>query len=527
MPDWILLAPIFFPLIAALILISLASRLTITLHQWIAIGFLVIEIALALLNVAPGAHRFAISNWGLASFALTLQMDGITQLLLLTMFVPLAALWLVAAPRQSFDFFSILVLTAAMLLAAADSFAAALIAWTLLDVALFIWRLARDIERATALRSLAIGLLAGMIFFAGATLLTTRPSDGALLIGLALWARLGLFPFHPLLPTRGADEFDLWFARGIPSIAAANLWLHWSAFHVPAPYALIGILTGVSLVIAAIWIWRATDTTQAVSVGALSALTFVPLSIAFGGEAGVAFALWQTLAIAFALALFEIAKRWRAENRSYYPRLVWFLGLLALAGLPLTPAFLGRIGLYVALVESGEWLFLLLAGATMLIILTPLWNLGLALRGSESREPTRVEYAGLVLALLAFAALAFTPMLLASALGIGESSERALDRVIRTNDALGVAAGALVLILPVIGAFFLRVLARDYRPSARSFVARLARVGDLEWLERGLSRVGFQIGAVTRGAFTLTEENPTVWILFISLWVAIFIAIAR
>jgi len=39
-----------------------------------------------------------------------------------------------------------------MLLAAADSFAAALIAWTLLDVALFIWRLARDIERATALR---------------------------------------------------------------------------------------------------------------------------------------------------------------------------------------------------------------------------------------------------------------------------------------------------------------------------------------------------------------------------------------
>jgi len=163
------------------------------------------------------------------------------------------------------------------------------------------------------------------------------------------------------------------------------------------------ILTGVSLVIAAIWIWRATDTTQAVSVGALSALTFVPLSIAFGGEAGVAFALWQTLAIAFALALFENRKTLARGKPSYYPRLVWFLGLLALAGLPLTPAFLGRIGLYVALVESGEWLFLLLAGATMLIILTPLWNLGLALRGSESREPTRVEYAGLVLALLAFA----------------------------------------------------------------------------------------------------------------------------
>ena len=204
MPDWILLAPIFFPLIAALILSPLASRLTITLRQWIALGFLVIEIALALLNIAPGAHRFNISNWGLASFALTLRMDGITQLLLLTMFVPLAALWLVAPPRQPFDFFPILVLTAAMLLAAADGIVAALLAWTLLDLALFIWRLARDIERATALRSLAIGLLAGMIFFAGATLLTTRPSDGALLIGLALWARLGLFPFHPFFQPAGA-----------------------------------------------------------------------------------------------------------------------------------------------------------------------------------------------------------------------------------------------------------------------------------------------------------------------------------
>jgi len=99
--------------------------------------------------------------------------------------------------------------------------------------------------------------------------------------------------------------------------------------------------------------------------------------------------------------------------------------------------------------------------------------------------------------------------------------------VIRTNDALGIAVGAVVLILPLLGAYFLRALTREYRPNTRSFASRLARASDLEWLERGLSRVGFQIGAVARGAFTLTEENPTVWILFVSLWVAIFIAIAR
>ncbi|MEW5720849.1 MAG: hypothetical protein AB1817_19645, partial [Chloroflexota bacterium] len=456
----------------------LTSRLPSLPRRWLAPSYLAIEIVLVLLNIAPGTHHFAISNWGLASFTIALQMDGVTQLLFLTLFLPLAALWLVAPPRQPFDLFPLLGLTAALLLAAADGVVAALIAWTFLDLALFVWRRARDVERTTALRSLAIGLFAGMLFFAGAISLAPRPADGAMLIGLALWARLGLFPFHPLLPTRGADELDLWFARGIPTIAAANLWLHWSAFRVPAPYALIGILAAASLVVAAIWIWRAANATSAVGIGAASALAFVPLSIAYGGDAGVAFALWQILAIAFAFALCEIAQRWGADNRSEYARVAWFLGLLALAGLPLTPAFLGRIGLYVALAESGEWLFLLLTCATTLIVLARLWNLGLGLRGNELRDPTRAEYAGLGLGALAFAALALTPMLLAPALGVGESAERALDRVLRTNNVLGVAVGAVALILPIVGAYFLRVLARDYRPSAHSFVARLARVSD-------------------------------------------------
>ena len=529
MSDWILLSPLLLPPVGALLLTSIGSRLTLRTRQRLALGFLAVEIALILLNIAPGSHHLTISNWGLASFTIALQMDGITQLLLLTMFVPLVALWLVAPPHHPFDLYAILVLTAAILLAAADGLVTVLIAWTLLDLALFVWRLARDIERATALRSFAIGLFAGMIFLAGAILLAPRPTEGAMLIAFALWARLGLFPFHPLLPARGADEFDLWFARGIPLIAAANLWLHWSAFHVIAPYTLIGILTGVTLGITAIWIWRAVDAMHVVRIGVTFALALVPLSIAFGGDAGVALALWQTLALTFALALFEIAQRWRAENRNHYPRLIWILGLLALAGLPLTPAFLGRIGLDVAMAASGEWLLLLLTFVTTLIVFTPLWHLGLALSGSEAREPTRVEYTGLGVALFTFAALAFAPMIVAYALapGVGESAERAVDRVIRTNDVLGVAIGAVVLILPVILAFVLRGRVREYRPSARAFASRLARLGDLDWLERAASRIGFQMGIVARNAFTITEENPTVWILLVSLWVAIFIAIAR
>jgi hypothetical protein len=529
MPDWILLPPILFPLFGTLALMPISSRSAISVRQWIAIGFLIIELALILLNIAPGSHHLMISNWGIASFTISLQMDGITQLLLLAMFIPLTALWLVAPPRQPFDFYTASVLTTAILLTAADGIVTALIAWTLLDLALFIWRLVRNIERVTALRSLAIGLFAGMIFLAGAILLTPHPTEGAMLIAFALWARLGLFPFHPLLPTRGADEFDLWFARGIPTIAAANLWLHWSAFRAPVPYTLIGVLTSITLIVAAIWIWRAADATDKIRIGAMYACALMPLSLASGGDAGVALALWQTLAIAFALALCEIAQRWRAENRNYYPRLVWTLGLLALAGLPLTPAFLGRIAFYVAMAENGEWLFLLLACVTTLIIFTPLWNLVRALQGSEPREPTRVEYAGVTLAWLAFAVPAFMPMIIAPALApsVGEAADRALDRVLRTNDALGVATGAIVLVLPVLVAFFLYPFVKEYRSPPHAFVSRLARVSDLDWVERGLSRLGFQIGITARNAFTIAEVNPTVWILLVSLWVAIFISIAR
>jgi hypothetical protein len=528
MPDWLLLLPLLFPLFGALAGTPIPFKRAISARQWFAPCFITIEIALVLVNAAPGTHHLSISSWGLASFAVALQMDGITQLLLLTMLVPLAAVWLVAPPRQP-DAFPTLVLTAAILLAAADGVVAVLIAWTLLDLTVFAWRLARDIERATALRSLAIGSFAGMIFLGGAILLPAHPAEGAMLIGLALWARLGLFPFHPLLPARGAGEYDLWFARGIPILAAANLWLHWSALRVAAPYPLVGVLAGATCIVAAIWVWRTSDAPHALGIGASSALALVPLSIAYGGNAGTALALWQVLAIAFALALGDLAQRWHAENRNHYPRLVWFLGLLTLAGLPLTPAFLGRLGLYVALIDSGEWLLLILAGLSTLMILTPLWNLGLAIRGSEARMPTRVEYAGLTLALLAFTALAFAPMLITSALGPGvaESADRALERVVRIANLPSVIVGILVLVLPVAGSLVLRLLVRAYRPGTRSFAVRLARATELEWLERGLSHIGFQVGTIARSVLTLTEENPTVWILFVSLWVAIFIAIAR
>ncbi|HEX7588271.1 MAG TPA: hypothetical protein VF478_08155, partial [Anaerolineae bacterium] len=365
---------------------------------------------------------------------------------------------------------------------------------------------------------------------AGALVLgTDRAGDGAFLIAVAFWARLALFPFQWTLPTRGTDAHDLWFSRGIPLIAGSNLWLHWSALHVDAPITLIGTLFVVSVVAAAIWIWREEQPTRAVVIGTSHAIAFIPLAIVFGGEAGQALALWLTLSAVVALALFELAQRWRAENRNRYPRLIWFAGILSLAGLPLTPGFLGRAGLYVSLWETGQWLILVIAGVTTALLLVPLWNLAFDLQGTENRKATRIENAGLVLMTLSGAALAFAPMLIAHALGpdVGNSAERAFDRSIRTNDVLGVAIGFAVLILPVIGSYYLRIPARHFHPRAGSLLLRAAHVIDLEWLARASTIFGYRVGALARGASTIAEENPTVWILLAGLWVAIFISIVH
>ena len=530
MPDWILLLPILFPLAGALVFTLVAPRVSARVRLALPLLFLIIEIIAVLVNIAPGLHTLVFSDWSPATWSIAFQLDGVTFLLLLTLFVPLAAIWLVAPPRAPFGLLPTLVLTGAILLATSANPITVYAAWVVLDVAILAWRLVYDIEKEDTLRTFAVSQSAALALLAGALVLgTDRAANGALLIALAFWARLALFPFQWSLPTRGTDAQDLWFARGVPLIAASNLWLRWSTLHVDAPVTLIGTLFSVGIIAATIWMWREEQPTRAVVVGVSHAIAFVPFAIVFGGDAGQALALWLVLSAVVALALFEIAQRWRAENRNRYPRLIWFAGILSLAGLPLTPGFLGRAGLYVSLWEAGQWLVLLIAGVTTLLLLVPLWNLGFDLQGAENRKATRMENAGLVLMTLAGAALALAPMLIAHALGpeVGNSAERALDRSIRTNDALGVAIGFAMLILPVIGSYFLRIPARHFHPRPGSLLLRVAHVIDLEWLARALTVIGYRIGAWARGASTIAEENPTVWILLAGLWVAIFISIVH
>ncbi len=523
MIEWLLLLPVLFPLIGA-VLFTLITRAVPRARGWLAAAVLVLELAAILVNIAPFNHRLVLSEWQLTSFALVLEMDGIGILLLLTILVILAALWLVAPPRTLLDPWTAGIWSCAALLITAGNLVTIYIAWVLLDLAIYGWRLRYDVERETALRSLATGQAAGLILFAGASF----GNPGLGLVTLAFWARLALYPFHWILPLRGIDSRDLNTARGIPLLAASSLWIR---FRPPEglPRELFLILAVFGLVCSVIWTWNEEQPPRVVVMGAWHAVVLIPLAALFGGDAALAFALWLTLAVACSLALFEIGLRWRAENRNRWARIAWFAGLITLAGLPLTPAFVGRLGMYVALLESGQWIVGGAAGIATLLVLTPLWNIGVTLTSPEPRDPTRIEYAGLALMFAAFLALALAPMLIAHALGpaVGNSAEATLRRVIWTGDAIGVSIGVLTLLLSAILSFALHRVASEFRPKPRGWLARFARLTDLEWLVHGVCVVGYEMGVIARNISTIGEENPTIWILLAALWIAIFVLIPR
>ncbi len=523
MPEWLLLLPVLFPVIGALVL-NLIARAAPRARGWLIVAFLALEITGILVNIAPFNHRLVLSEWPLASFALILQMDGVAILLLLALFVVVAALWLVVPPRAPLDPFTAAVWSGAALLMTAANIETIYIAWVLLDLALYAWRLRHDVERETSLQALATSEIAGLILFAGASFGTF----GLGLVALALWARLALFPFHWILPLRGVDSRDLWTARGVPLLAASALWIRYKPPEGLPPETFI-VLALLGLVTSILWTWNEEQPPRVVTRGVWHAVVLIPLASLFGGATGVALALWLALAAGISLGAFEIALRWRAENRQRWARLLWFAGMLSLAGLPLTPAFAGRVGLYVSLWESGQWLVMVLGGLAALLVLIPLWNPGLTLTGPEPREPSRIEYAGLGLFLAAFAALALGPMLIAYALApeVGNSADAALRRVIYTADAVGVLVALVALLAPVILAFVLRRAASAFRPKPRGWLARSARIFDLEWLVGSLAAIFHEMGVIARNLSTIAEENPTIWILLAALWIAIFILIPR
>jgi NADH:ubiquinone oxidoreductase subunit 2 (subunit N) len=529
MIEWILFLPALVPVVGALAF-GFARRTSSRSRDWLAIAFLAIEIVAILVNIAPMDHQVLVSNWKSGSFSLAFEIDGISLLLLLSMFIVMVSLWLTAPPRSPFDPLPGLVLTAAVLLVMASNPITIYFSWVLLDIAIFMWRIGRDIERETALRALTLSQMAGLALFAGSAFTgTPYAAQGVLAIAVAFWARLGLFPFHWVYPLRGANSRDLWVSRAVPLLASASLWIHWSLLQ-PAAFAqLLVVLATVALIATMAWAWREEQPARAVVISTWHGVALIPLAIAYGGDAGIAFALWTTTSAAFAVGIFEMALRWRAENRNRWVRIIWLIGMLAAAGLPGSPAFLGRAGIYVAMWETGNGWLVILAGLATTVALAPLWSFGVALEGAEERDPTRAEYAGLVILLLALVALSFAPMPIAHVLSpdLAVSADAALLHVVWTNNLLGVIVSLAILILPFILSFPLRHVAREFRPKQHSLASRLVHLFDLEWFDRSMSGIGLEMGAAARNLSTIAEENPAVWILLVAIWIAIFVLIPR
>ena len=89
MPDWILLLPILFPLAGALVFTLVAPHVSPRARVMLPLIFLIVEIIAILVNIAPGLHALAFSDWSSAALSIAFHLDGVTLLLLLTLFVPL------------------------------------------------------------------------------------------------------------------------------------------------------------------------------------------------------------------------------------------------------------------------------------------------------------------------------------------------------------------------------------------------------------------------------------------------------
>lgn len=527
-PEFIVLVPILLLPLGAIVIALVTQSISKSAQRWLPIALLALETTAIIFNIAPSSHRFELSTWDLASFSITLQLDGVALVLLLAIFVPLIALQFIS-PR-TLDAFAFYVPGSATVLVCAGNLTTIFFAWAFLDLALFAWREARGIAHDIAMRALVLGQLASLVLFMGAIFLGARESQtGAMFIALAFWARLGLFPFHWILPIADLQTYELAGVRGATVVAAASLWLRWDTLKVNAPVDLIAWLGAIAFIAALVWIAREGEAAEKLAANASAASIVVPLAVVFGGGAALAFALWLTIGMAFAFSMFELAITWQSDHQSRWSRLYFIAGLVSLAGLPLSPTFLGRVGAYVAMFEAGQGIPLIIILLATTLLLLPLWQIGVALRGNEPREPTRMEYAGLQILGLAFVVITFSPLAITQAMGqtASDSANQAIVTVIRTNDVVGVGIGFIVVLAPLFISFMLARVDLGYHPQWEELIAFATRVIDLDWLARLLAATGERLSALAVNLSALAEENPTVWILLVGLWIAIFILTSR
>ncbi|MGE5141563.1 MAG: hypothetical protein ACM3JD_19010, partial [Rudaea sp.] len=219
------------------------------------------------------------------------------------------------------------------------------------------------------------------------------------------------------------------------------------------------------------------------------------------------------------LKLFDVQTR-----RQPWRQVIRGIAIVSAAGLPLTPAFWGWIGLYAAALQGGQWLFLLLLPASLSIALIPFWR-GFLDENDYSRAPGPVQYAGLALLVIVPIVEAVVPFFAVSLFGraVEEGSFLGYNALLHAPNLLQPIALLIAAAAPAPLAFWLARKQPEWGERVErvpgSFVAGL----DFSAFTRAPLRLLDLGSLVLRQATTLVEQHPLGWILFAALWVALWL----
>jgi hypothetical protein len=242
-------------------------------------------------------------------------------------------------------------------------------------------------------------------------------TQSTLVITLAAVFRLGLFPLHLGLPTETNVRQGLGTVmRLLPAAVALELMGRLAIFGFAEPVRPWLTVFGVgAVVVGALQLWNTSEPRQGLTYVVIAQSGLALLA----GLAGGAVALTaQTLALLGGGALLFLSSGFDDQQRwaGVFP----ILGGAALLGLPLTIGFVGANGLYGGLLETQNWLALIIVVIGQSLLAAGLWRV--ALWPTQPMEGARWEraayWAGLALPVLGMVLLGATSQWLARALAL-------------------------------------------------------------------------------------------------------------
>lgn len=416
--------------------------------------------------------------------------------------------------------------------------------WLLADLGLIFWRIldTPTIERAhLPWRAFALSQLGALIFLAAGIFVSAGGSSlrfantqitgiSADLILLAAWIRSGLYPFQiPIFAGWNGARSQRLLRTCITILLGGYLivrmlglmqgeFRNFSLFYA---ISLIAVAAAALLVI----VEKESGPESVLTVLAFGAPIFVTPFVAVPAQ-GAAFVLWLTLG-AFNLALVVLGTSLVRSNSRRRPlvRILWAAAILTAAGFPLTPGFLGRVGLYAAAFGSGQGLLAVALSAVATLALIPLWRGFLSPLAGQDNKPNVLEYVGIAGLLLPIVAEGAAPFYLTGLFGreVEDASTFAFDALYHSSSPLGPIAVLASVLLPLPIAFF---IARGTLSTANrrwEVQASFTRAFDLLGLRRALILGLDSLGVAARQVSALIEQHPIGWILLAAIWVAVWL----